>query len=516
MLELLVDSFAGGGGASEGIRLALGRDPDIAINHDAEAIELHKANHPATRHYREDVWKVDPVKACSGWPVGLLWLSPDCKHFSKAKGGKPVSKRVRGLAWVAVRWAVAVKPRVIILENVEEFQTWGPVLRSTGRPCPARKGQTFRRFVAKLRRLGYVVDWRELRACDYGAPTSRKRLFLIARCDGRAIVWPQPTHGNGRAYPWRTAAECIDWSLPCPSIFLTREEARAVGVKRPLAEATMRRIARGVQRYVLDAAEPFIVRCAHGEESASGKRWGSGEESLGVPIPTVTASKDFALVVPYLIPRYGERDGQAPRTASIERPLPTIVPTQNGAQMVAAFLAKHYTERHESDVMAASLFDPTPTITTSDHNALVASSLVKLRGTSQAGQPLDVPAATITAGGTHLAEVRAFLVAYYGNEQEGQTLFDPMRTVTSRDRMGLVAVHGEAYAIADIGMRMLAPRELYRAQGFPDTYAIDIEYNGRPLSKTAQVRMVGNSVCPPLAAAIVAANVPTLSEAVAA
>lgn len=454
MRELIIDSFAGGGGASLGIELALGRSPDVAINHDAEAIALHALNHPASRHYQEDVWRVDPLEATQGQPVGLMWLSPDCKHFSKAKGGKPVSKRVRGLAWVAVRWASAVRPRVIVLENVEEFQTWGPVLVETGRPCPQRKGQTFRAFVRRLRALGYAVEWRELRACDFGAPTIRKRLFLIARCDGQPITWPTPSHGKGRPQAWRAAAECIDWSLPCPSIF---ERAR------PLADATMRRIAAGIRRFVTDTPRPFIVQI----QNASS---GDAPISIDAPMRTITAH-----------------------------------PKGGGFALVSAFLAKHQSERHPGEVQGASLFDPAPTVKTRDSSALVTAHITKLRG-DNVGHGADEPLHTLSAGGTHFAEVRAFLVAYYGNEKDGGSLFDPMRTVTSKERFGLVTVAGEEYAIADIGMRMLAPRELYRAQGFPDSYRIDGLFRGRPLTKTAQVRMVGNSVCPPIAAALVRAN----------
>lgn len=570
--EIIVDSFAGGGGASLGISWALGRSPDVAINHDKEAIALHAANHPDSLHLSEDIWQVDPVKVCRGRPVGLMWLSPDCKHFSKAKGGKPVSKKIRGLAWVAVRWAAAVHPRVIVLENVEEFQTWGPVLVETGRPCPERKGKTFRAFIRRLQRLGYVVEWRELRACDYGAPTIRKRLFLIARCDGQPIVWPEPTHGKGRPHPWRTAAECIDWSLPCPSIFER---------KKPLAENTLKRIARGLRRFVIEAADPFIVPVSHGGDSrvhsvheplrtitgssrsthalvtpyiagVGGRQGQSPERPLDKPLQTVTAKGDSALVAPLLVPmqhenrptsveeplqtittqgnkfnvvapvlvpRYGEREGQEPRSRSVQEPLPTVVPTQNGAQLVSAFLAKHYSERKDGEVMGASLFDPAPTVTTIDHNALVTSNLINLRGTHDsqlAGRDVREPLPTISGGGIHAAEVRAFLIAYYGNEKDGGSLRDPMRTVTSKDRFGLVMVKNVAYLIVDVGMRMLAPRELYRAQGFPDSYLIEIMYRGKPLTKTAQVRMVGNSVSPYVAKALVAANMGSAVEQVAA
>lgn len=479
MRDLVVDSFAGGGGASLGIEMALGRSPDIAIDHDAEAIALHTANHPDSRHYQEDVWKVDPREAAAGRPVGLMWLSPDCTHHSKARGGKPVSKRVRGLAWVAVRWAEAVRPRVICLENVEEFQGWGPVSRETGRPRPERKGETFRAFVSKLRKLGYDVQWRELRACDYGAPTIRKRLFLVARCDGQPIVWPTPTHGKHRPHPWRTAAECIDWTIPCPSIF-TRKKA--------LAEATLRRIAAGLRKFVIESARPFIVQV----QNASS---GDAPISLDAPMRTITAHPKgggFALVAPTLVhTAHGEQDASGKHA------------------LVAGFLAKHYSERRVGEVQGASLFGPMPTVTTIDHNALVSSTLVALRGgeaSHQHGDSLTEPLRTISAGGTHHAEVRAFLVDYYGNEKDGGDLFHPLRTITSKERFGLVTIDGEDYAIADIGMRMLAPRELYRAQGFPDSYRIDIPFNGKPMTKTAQVRMCGNSVVPQVAAAIVRAN----------
>jgi DNA (cytosine-5)-methyltransferase 1 len=540
--EIVVDSFAGGGGASLGIQWALGRGPDVAINHDREAIALHRANHPDSVHYPEDVWHVDPVEACAGRPVGLMWLSPDCKHFSKAKGGKPVSKKIRGLAWTAVRWAVAVRPRVIVLENVEEFQTWGPVSRETGRPCPARKGHTFRAFVRRLTALGYVVEWRELRACDYGAPTIRKRLFLVARSDGQPITWPAATHGKGKTAPWRTAAECIDWSLPCPSIF---ERAK------PLADNTMRRIARGIQRYVIDAPRPFIVPTTHrgdarahsideplrtvtgakrGEHAlvvpyvvgSGGPAYQGEPRSADLPHRTILAESNAALIAPFLKPRYGEDPdpsrrgglGQAPRARSLELPAPAIVPTGNGGDLVAAYLAKH---NGGNEATGQMLDDPMHTIAGHVNKAIVTSHLTKFYGTARHGAQLELPMPTVTAndrGGGHIAEVRAFLISYYGTDQASGRLDAPAPTVTPRDRFGLVTVEGIEYQIADIGMRMLAPRELYRAQGFPDSYKIDIEFNGKPMTKTAQVRMCGNSVCPPLAAAIIQANlrVPATEE----
>lgn len=491
-MSLIVDSFAGGGGASLGIEMALGRSPHIAINHDREAIALHAANHPRSTHYAEDVWRVDPVAATKGQRVRLMWLSPDCTHHSKARGGKPRKKKIRGLAWVAVRWASSpVRPEVIVLENVEEFQTWGPLL-SDGTPCPARKGKTFRAFVSKLRRLGYEVDHRELRACDFGAPTIRKRLFLIARCDGQPIVWPTPTHGKGRPLPWRTAAECIEWRLPCPSIFER---------KRPLKDNTLKRIARGLRRFVIEGPKPFIVNMANG----------GSIDDVRKPFTTIMTERGGAraLVAPMLVETaHGEvdRNGKhrSQKAPDITAPLGTVLETGNHS-LVAAFLAKHYGERKPNEVMGASLFDPAPTVTSVDHSALVTSHIEVMHGNS-AGASMADPMQTIMGHANHFAEVRAFMVAYYGNEKDGGSLFDPMRTVTSKDRLGLVTVQGVEYAISDIGMRMLAPRELYRAQGFPDSYRIDIEFNGKPLTKTAQVRMCGNSVAPPIAAAIVRAN----------
>lgn len=528
--ELIVDNFAGGGGASLGIEMGLGRSPDIAINHDPEAIAMHKANHPETHHYCEDVWDVNPIKACAGRPVGLAWFSPDCCHFSKAKGGKPVSKKIRGLAWIVVKWAKAVRPRVIILENVEEFKDWGP-LDDEGMPCRERKGQTFQRWKAQLKNLGYHVEWRELRACDYDTPTIRKRLFLVARCDGQPIIWPEPSNTSPKKIgtdlftshlkAWRTAAECIDWSIPCPSIF---------DRTKPLAENTLRRVAAGLRRYVIDAPEPFIVSLTH--------HGGDRIEPLDEPFRTVTGAKrgEKALVTPYLVgaggptysgkPRpvdqphatltteshtaivsptliqtgYGEREGQAPRAPGLDKPLGTVVAGGPKHALVSAFLAKHY-----GGVVGTILEQPIGTVTAADHHSLVTSNLVKLRGTCRDGQPVTEPMATISAQGLHLAEVRAFLVKYFGTPQDPR-LDEPMHTVTAKHRFGLVMVHGEEWIIADIGLRMLTPRELYRAQGFPEGYDIAPVFNGKPLSKTAQVRMVGNSVCPPLAAAMARAQ----------
>ena len=493
--ELVVDLFAGGGGASTGIEQAIGRAVDIAVNHDPEAVSLHQANHPQTQHFVSDVFEVDPLTVTEGRPVGLLWASPDCKHFSKAKGGKPRSKKIRALAWVVIKWAKAVRPRVICLENVEEFQTWGP-LRADGMPCELRKGHTFQRWAAQLRNLGYAIEWRELRACDYGAPTIRKRLFLVARRDGLPIVWPQPTHaakpakGSG-LLPYRTAADCIDWSLPCPSIF-ERE--------RPLAEATLRRIAHGIKRYVLEAARPFIVPVTHQGDN----RVHSADE----PLRTVTSAKrgELALAVPTLVQTgYGERDGQAPRVPGLEKPLGTCVDGQKHA-LVAAYLAKHFGGEPQAGKTGADLRAPAPTVLASGGpQAVVTSHLAKLRGTSASADTAE-PLGTVSAQGLHHAEVRALLLKFYGQGSQDQVLGDPLHTITTKDRFGLVTVAGEDYLIADIGMRMLQPRELYRAQGFPDSYQIERGHDGRQLSKAAQVRMCGNSVCPPLARALVLAN----------
>ena len=719
--ELIIDNFAGGGGTSTGLEKAFGRPVDIAINHDPEALAMHAANHPHTTHLCESVWDVDPIKVTNNRPVGLVWLSPDCKHFSKAKGGKPVEKRIRGLAWVTLRWAAKCKPRVIMLENVEEFKTWGPLLveaDGSAKPDPAKKGKTFDSFIRQLRAHGYTVDYREMRGCDHNTPTIRKRFFLVARRDGIAIKWPEPTHGApdsigvraGKLLPYRTAAECIDFSLPCPSIF-ERD--------KPLAPATLRRIAKGIMRYVVDAADPFIV-------GQGGPIYGGKPVSANQPFGTLTTENHRAVVLPTIVPvthqgsdrtesigepfrtitgahrgekalgvatlvqvGYGEREGQAPRALDIEKPLGTVVGeskhalvsalltgvggragqsrprgvdeptatatskadaalvtavlvdaahgevspggvkrwgagahdveaplgtvTASGNKAVAtAFLAKHYT-----GVVGSDLTDPIGTVTACDHHslvtafltehanasnqrvmpadeplrticaqvkgghfsmvsahitkfrtgatgspldeplhtvtaggqqarpgtgnamgivtahiqrdmgasvghaadaplgtvtaggggkaALVTSNMIKLRGTSTAASTHE-PLGTVSAGGQHHAEVRSFLLAYYGTDQS-QGLADPLATVTSRDRFGLVTIHGQDYQIVDIGLRMLQPRELFRAQGFPDDYIIgDDPAQGLKLTKSAQVRMCGNSVCPPMAKALILAN----------
>lgn len=610
MKEIIVDNFAGGGGASTGIEMATGRSVDIAINHDPNAIAMHTTNHPDTLHYCESVFDIDPIAATAGRPVGLAWFSPDCRHFSKAKGSKPVKKEIRGLAWIVVRWALAKKPRVVMLENVEEFKTWGPLIIAddgTEHPDPDRAGETFAAFVGMLTTgidaghpalleccevlgfdinsidakrlqsgLGYVIDHKELRASDYGAPTIRKRFFMVMRCDGLSVVWPEPTHGDpksldvqsGHRKPWRTAAECIDWSIPCPSIFER---------KKPLAENTLKRIARGIQRFVIDNPTPFIVKCNHTSTKTSydcfrgqsldqplqtitkthgyavaapiiariGQTGFGGDRmayEASKPLTTVTSKAEHLLVTPTLIQMgYGERVGQSPRVLDMGKPLGTVtaggnkfavvapiiarqfgnsvghaIDEPNGtvtaggggkSQLVSAFLAKHFGGNYTGP--GADLDQPAHTVTTVGHHALVTSNLIKMRGTNT-GQKVTEPLQTVTAGGNHFGEVRAFLLKYYGNEKDGVGLNEPLHTVTTNDRFGLVTVEGTDYQIVDIGMRMLQPHELYAAQGFPSWYIIDRDYTGTKYAKDKQVARCGNAVPPPFAEALVRANLPEM------
>jgi len=566
--EIIVDNFAGGGGASTGIEMALGRPVNIAINHDREAVMMHQANHPHTQHFCEDVFAIDPAQVCKGRRVALAWFSPDCTHHSKAKGGKPRSKKIRGLAWVVIRWAAKVRPRVIMLENVEEFADWGP-LDANGKPCKTRRGKTFLHWKTQLERRGYKIEFRVLRACDYGVPTIRKRLFVIARCDGKDIVWPEPTHGDPkseavkkkRLKPWPVAADIIDWDLPCHSIFMDPAEAKKRGLKRPLADKTMQRIARGLQKFVFDNPNPFIVTVNHGGNHFRG-------QSLGDPFLTVTAARDgHGLVQPY-ITRFNQNGAGQHLTdpigtvmagatvmvqhnntsadcRSLESPVSTVTTTGSQQGLAVAHITKFrngstgydtnepvhtvtsggamarpgtanpqgviaaHLDRQFGSSIGQAANDPTHTITAggTGKTAICASSLVKLRGTCQHGQAVTDPVPTVTAGGNHIGHVKAFLLKYYGTG-EGQRADDPMGTVTSRDRFGLVTIKGESYQIVDIGLRMLTPRELYRAQGFPDSHLIgDKDSDGFKLPKSQQVAKCGNSVCPPLAAALVRANV---------
>jgi len=514
--ELAIDNFAGGGGASTGIAMGLGREVDVAINHDGEALAMHAANHPTAAHYTEDVFAVHPGFVTRQLPIGLAWFSPDCKHFSKAKGSKPVEKKIRGLAWVTLKWATFQMPRVIMLENVEEFQDWGP-LGSDNKPIKAEKGRTFKAFVLALTTgipaahpdlaeiydvlgkdfpierlhagLGYQVEWKVMRACDSGTPTIRKRLFLVARRDGRPIVWPVPTHGDpksevvksGKLLPWCTAAGCIDWSIPCPSIFERT---------RPLKDATCRRIAKGIMKFVVNSADPFIVGA--GLPAYSGKPV-AGDKPFG----TLTARNNEALVTAFLAKHYGGVVG-----TGVDVPAGTVT-TSDHHSVVTAQLVGCGGRAGQSRPRDAG--EPAATITSKADTAVAVSHLVKLRN-NQFGQEAREPVPTLTAGGGHVGEVRAFLVKYYSEGGQWQDVRDPMHTVPTKDRLGLVTIKGEDYAIVDIGMRMLTPRELARAQGFPDSYILDPIVNGKPLSKSAQVRMIGNSVCPPMAAALVAAN----------
>ena len=492
--EIVVDNFAGGGGASTGMEIGLNRHVDIAINHDKAAIDMHRMNHPEAEHYCESVWDVDPVKACRDRPVGLAWFSPDCRHFSKAKGSKPVEKNIRGLAWVAVRWAALVPVRVFMLENVEEFLTWGPLVEvSPGvfKPDKERSGETFEAFVLALTTglpkdhpawteikealgdnfpyesiengLGYKVEHKTLRACDYGAPTIRKRFFLVARNDGLDIKWPKPTHGEKGSglLPFVTAADIIDWSVPVRSIF---------GRKKPLAEKTMERIAKGLKRFVFDSDAPFVV-----------------PEEIQTPFITEHAN------------------GSNQRNMPANEPLRTICAQVKGGHfaLVTAYIAKHF-----SGVTGSDLEEPLHTVTTTDHNALVTSHMIKMRGTN-IGHKTNEPVHTISAGGLHVGEVRAFLLKYYGTSY-AESIDTPIGTVTTKDRFGLVTVMGDLYQIVDIGMRMLEPHELFAAQGFPIDYKFSHNSEGKKLSKASQVARCGNAVCPPVAQALVEANLPNI------
>ena len=541
--ELIVDNFAGGGGASTGLEMATGYSVDIAINHDPEAIKMHKANHPNTEHYCENVWAVDPVKACKGHPVGLAWFSPDCKHFSKAKGGKPKDKNIRGLAWVALRWAGLVRPKVIMLENVEEFKTWGPLNRRH-HPIKSKQGKTFEKFVQQLTDLGYKVEFRELIAADYGAPTMRKRFFMIARCDGKTIVWPEPTHApadseevkKGLLKPYVGAYTQLDFSLPCPSIFDTSEEIKekyGIRAVRPLAQKTMDRIARGFKKFILDNPEPFIIQCNHGGErrpndirepmpTITGKHgYGIVEpymvqigqtgftkdrsKDVREPLTTIVSKNEHCLISPTLIQYHSETSKDGVRGQTIEDPIMTV-DSSNRYGLVASFLQKYYDGGYKG--AGDTLENPLPTVTAWDHNSVVTANLIQMNNHCD-GRDLRDPIPTITAGDGHFGEVRAFLIKYYG-QGTGQDIEEPLDTVTSRDRFGLVTIEGVDYQIVDIGLRMLEPKELYGCQGFPDDYIIDHDYTGKTYPRSEQVRRCGNAVCPPIPAALVRANLPEL------
>lgn len=568
--EIIVDNFAGGGGASTGIEMATGRSVDIAINHDVNAIAMHTTNHPDTLHYCESVFDVNPLVATAGRPVGLAWFSPDCRHFSKAKGSKPVEKEIRGLAWIVIRWALAVRPRVMMLENVEEFKTWGPLIAAEDgglRPDPLRTGETFEAFCGMLSGgipaghpalvecceflgiaaggelaqqlvagLGYAVDHRELRACDFGAPTIRKRFFMVMRCDGVPVTWPEPTYGDpktpavqgGKLAPWRTAAECIDWSIPAPSIF---------DRKKSLAENTLKRIARGIQRFVIESASPFIVKCNHTSTKTNYDCFRG--QPLGEPLQTVTKSPGYAIAEPTLAPFLAGNGGSEyqAKPRPLDKPAHTIlkesracvvapvIARQFGAsvghradapsgaitaggggksQLVTANLIKHYGGNYTGP--GVSLDEPAHSVTTVDHHAVVASHLVMLRGTCRDGRVVDAPAPGLTAGGQHVGEVKTTLAADGYDEHRAQQTLAFLREYCGEDCDGLVTVDGITYRIVDIGMRMLQPHELYRAQGFPEWYIIDQDYTGKKYPKDKQVARCGNAVPPPFAEALVWAN----------
>lgn len=551
--EITVDGFCGGGGWSTGFELAIGRPVDIGINHDADAIAMHKRNHPFTKHYNENIFEVDPYEATKGRDVGWAHFSPDCTHFSRAKGGTPVKKSIRGLAWVVTKWAGTVHPRIISMENVPEFMTWGALCArrdKSGRiyktdgtlaekgeyvpyneqqlvPDKKKSGQTFKRFISVMRSLGYECKWKILTASDYGAPTIRKRLFILFRNDGKPIVFPTPTHGDpnstavksGKLKPWHTAAECIDWSIPCPSIFERN---------KPLAENTLKRIAKGIQRFVIDNPTPFIVQVNHGGEDFRGQsidepmptitaKHGFGVVAptimcnntnnvgadIAAPIPTITTGNRNYLVSPTLIQYHGEQSARETRGQALSQPLQTV-DTANRYGLVAAFISKYFGGGYNG--AGAAIENPLPTVTATDHNAIAAVHIMQMNNHC-IGQAVDTPINTITCGGGHFAEVQAFLVKYFSTGT-AKSVNEPLDTITTKDRFGLVTVQGEKYAIVDIGMRMLTPRELYNAQGFPPDYEIETDCYGKAYPKTKQIARCGNSVPPPFATAIVRANAP--------
>lgn len=502
--EIIVDNFAGGGGASTGIELACGRPVTIAINHDPDAILLHRTNHPYTEHLQASVWDVDPVEVCKGRPVGLAWFSPDCKHFSKAKGAALVDRNIRGLAWIVLRWAGTVRPRVIMLENVEEFQTWGPVRK--GKPVKAKAGQTFLRWKQQLSALGYKIEHRELVAADYGAPTTRKRFVLVARCDGKPIVWPEQTHAPidskrvkaGKLLPWRSAAEIIDWTVPGYSIFATRQEIwERYGVKavRPLADNTMRRVIRGVDKFTIRSGKPFIIQ----------QKFDNQAQDIFRPLTTVTAVGAHEICSPCLI-QYHTEQTEAVRASGVGKPIQTV-DASNRYGLACANLVEYYGNGVPLDIQ-----EPMRTITAHDREALTAAHIVEFKG-QDIGQSADKPLRTITASAGEFADCRAVLVKAEGGDLGH---WPEIRALLNRycgyqledDEVILLVIRGIAYYIADITLRMLIPRELYNAMGFPRDYIIRRDYLGNAYGKTKQVARCGNAVCPPLAEAMVRANLP--------
>lgn len=544
--KIIVDNFAGGGGASTGIELACGRPVTIAINHDPDAILLHRTNHPYTEHLQASVWDVDPEQVARGRKVGLAWFSPDCKHFSKAKGSALVDRNIRGLAWIVLRWAGTVRPDVIMLENVEEFQTWGPVRK--GKPVKSKAGQTFRQWKKQLSELGYVIEHKELVAADYGAPTTRKRFVLVARCDGKPIVWPERTHAPrnspevqaGKLKPWRSAAEIIDWSIPGYSIFQSKEEIKqkyGVTVVRPLAENTLRRVIRGVDKFTLKSGEPFLVPTGYGERQGQAPRVhdisepvptvvGSGKHNIcepiiapylaecnhaggghiadvGEPYKTITAKHTGGVAAPVLI-QYHTEQTENVRANRLEEPINTV-DASNRYGFVSANLVEYYTGGRPLDISA-----PMHTVTSHDREALVAAQIAEFKG-ADIGQDCRKPLRTITASAGEFAVVRVTL------RQTGDMGYWPqVRELLNRfcgyDLAGneclVLMIGGVGYYIADVTLRMLTPRELYNAMGFPPDYQIERDYLGNAYPKSKQVARCGNAVCPPLAEAMVRANLP--------
>ena len=647
--EIIVDYFAGGGGASTGIELAARRPVAIAVNHDPDAILLHKTNHPYTEHLQASVWDVDPREVCKGRPVGLAWFSPDCKHFSKAKGAALRDRNIRGLAWIVLRWAGTVRPRVIMLENVEEFKTWGPVRK--GKPVKKHAGKTFQKFIQQLEDLGYVVEYRELVAADYGAPTTRKRFALIARCDGKPIVWPERTHAprdseevkSGKLLPWRSAAEIIDWTLPAYSIFDSKEsikERYGVNAIRPLADNTLRRVIRGVDKFTIKSGKPFIVPTGYGERKgqqprvmdideplrtvvSSGKfnlvepvavpwtvtnttnsvgalvsepvhtvttagnqilasaqlmsigQTGGGDRIRDIqdPVPT-TVSKQEACVVAANLIQYHTEQTEAVRASGLDKPIQTVdaanrygltsaqlveyygngnplnveepmhtVTAHDREAVVCAHIDKYFNGEYKGcgdrvgdplstvtalprhglcsahiqkffgGVIGQEVTEPMPTVTAVDHNALCAAHVAEFKG-QDIGQAMEKPLRTITASAGEFAECRAVLAKAEPGRDLGR--WPQIRELLNKycgydlkdDEVILLIIRGMAYYIADITLRMLTPRELYNAMGFPVDYLIERDYLGNAYGKSKQVARCGNAVCPPMAEAMVRANFP--------
>ena len=594
--ELIIDNFAGGGGASVGIELATGRPVDIAINHDADAIAMHSVNHPYTQHFQEDVFVINPEEVTGGRPVGIAWFSPDCKHFSRAKGNKPVEHKIRGLSWVIIKWAMSsVAPRCIFMENVEEIQTWGPLITDAdgkSRPDPERSGETFKAFVGMLsdgvapdcpalaeaceflkiergsaeeqrliKGLGYKLEFRTIRACDLGAPTIRKRFYLVARNDGKPIVFPKATHGKGKGLkPYRTAAECIDWSIPCPSIFER---------KKPLVKNTLRRVARGLDKFVIKNPKPYIlemnfdnpfqdvdrpmstqtsanhhylitpelVECSH--------KNGPGVHGVDAPMNTQTGKACFAVETPFLTPiGYGEHKKQAPRVNSVNEPVSTVVSSCK-QYLTAPALLQYHSEQSKGEVRGQKITEPImtvdgspryatiaanivhyyggadhasksdapiPTVTTLPRHYLCASNLCVLRKNMD-GKSLDEPMPTLTTSAGHFAEIRTYLLPvdstqdlYHWNEVR-KLLNEYADYSIKENEILIIEIAGIPYFIGDIGMRMLKAEELKLAQGFPVDYIIDIERHiGKKYSEAKQIARLGNAVCPPVATALIRAN----------